>query len=145
MGVSDDGLARLGVGVADHDHLGVKQRRLGRVAQELVQVRDLALDEFLVLAQQLAQLDVAVEDAHLEALAHQLLGQRHQGRIAHVVGAGLEGQAEQRHAAAAFAGDQAVGGLDVRLIAVEQAGNRRHGHFAITRQRQEALDLLGQA
>ena len=49
--------ARRSVGVADDDDLGSVERRFRRGREQAVEVRYLAFDEFLVLAQQSTDLD----------------------------------------------------------------------------------------
>mmetsp|Transcript_39193 Transcript_39193/g.92123 ORF Transcript_39193/g.92123 Transcript_39193/m.92123 type:complete len:300 (+) Transcript_39193:1702-2601(+) len=131
--------------MAHDDDLGARQRGIRRFVQQLVEMGNLAVDVFLVLAQQPRDLDELVVDGEIEALAEQLLGQHDQRRVAQVVGAGLERQAKQRDRLAAGGGDQVVGAADVGVVAVQQRAQHGNGHALLAGDGQEALDLLRQA
>src|SRR5262249_1297891 len=103
-------------GMADRDHLGAVERRLACRLQQALEMRDFLVDIFAVGADQARDIDIAVEDRELITLADQSFGQEHQRRFTQIVGARLEGEAEERDLAPAAPGDQVKGALDMLLI-----------------------------
>ena len=93
--------------------------------QQRPDVGQMAVEEFLVRAQDSRQVDLGIVDLDRHALADQLLGERHHRALAQIVGAGLEAQADQAdlaHSARQNALDRHV---EMDLVGAQNAGQHR--------------------
>src|SRR5689334_5746860 len=89
-----DDAAKLFSLVADDDHVRIAQHAVDSGAHQLRNVRYLALDVFLVRADESRERNVAVVQRELESFADQRFDQRHHRRLAQIVRAGFETKTE---------------------------------------------------
>ena len=108
-------------------------------------MRDLTIDEVPVGAHQAAGLHVRVMNGQLVTLADQPLGERHQRRFPKIIGAGLEGQPEERHLAAPATGDHVKRPVDMRIVAAQHLAQQRQLQFGLAREGQQSTQIFRQA
>src|SRR5579885_1897426 len=112
------------------------------------QMRQVLHGEPPVAADQARELQIAVVDDELEALADQPLHQLDERALTQIVGVGLEGQPEDRHPAAAVARDHADDAIDLMLIGGERGVEHEALHvegLGVVAQRAKVLGQAGAA
>ena len=108
--------AHLGVPRRDDARLGVLDHLSGGLGQQLLEMGQVLLDVLPVGAGEARQVDRGVVDAEVVPLADQTLGQLDERALAKLVGAGLEGEAEQPDPPASVRRQQLVGAAEMGFV-----------------------------
>src|SRR5204862_327411 len=136
---------RLGGGVADHQHLGVRQQRLDTLAQQGRDVWDLLLDVAAVRSSQAGHGDAGIEDAHVASLPDERFDERDHGALSEVVGAGLEGEAHDPYPPLPRCQHRLHGAANLPFVRGADRGEQRDGDVSGAGGVHQGAEVLRQA
>src|SRR4029077_14611729 len=138
-------LDELGAVVADHDRVAGGQELIGVVHHQIGQMRHDRLDVRAVRAEQAGEIDVAVVDPDVVALADERFDELDDWALAQVVGAGLEAEAEHTDALAGLRLHELDPAAQLDLVALGHALQQRQLDVALPGRVEQRANVLRQA